>query len=721
LITGFYSVTQLLLVGKRKLFMKKKLVHSFILSFVFIISSLENSSAQNVGIGINIPDGSAILDITNTTKGLLIPRMKTPSILSITNPAKGLLVYDSLTNLFMVNTGTRTLPNWQSIGSGTAGNDWRINGNSGINPTNQFIGTTDNQPLRFRINNIQAGELNPVNGNIFWGLRAGQANTVGFSNIAIGTDALKVNTIRVNLVAIGDSALFHNKPDDPLSSQSTLNTAIGSKSLFSNTTGFANTAIGYQSLFANSNGTSNTAIGRESLFTNNTGSNNTAIGDQSLHSNTSGSFNTTVGRQSLFFNSTGSNNTAVGEESLISNTTGNDNTAVGSSSLSSSSVSDQNTAIGSESLSLNSTGSFNTATGYRSLHSNTTGNFNTAIGTHSLFSNKNGGLNTAIGYQALFSNIAGTDNTATGFKALFFNTSGDENTAIGDFALFSNTTGNINTAIGHSALEQNTTGTSNVAIGDNALSSLSGINGQTNTAIGNSAMVNTLGSSGNTAVGWAAGSNFNMGDKNIFIGAASDGNQNNLTNCVALGEATTCTASNQVRFGNSSTTSIGGIVGFSDLSDGRYKKNIQEKVVGIDFIMKLRPVMYQLDIAGINNQLNRKVTEDIGENAKTVFSGFIAQEVEQAAKDVNYDFGGIDKPKNEKDMYGLRYAEFVVPLVKAMQEQQLIIDSLRMQVEAVKAEIPMEIGKQQKLIIDLKNQNEDLQKRMAALEKKVSL
>ncbi|HLG33916.1 MAG TPA: hypothetical protein VI757_03475 [Bacteroidia bacterium] len=42
-------------------------------------------------------------------------------------------------------------------------------------------------------------------------------------------------------------------------------------------------------------------------------------------------------------------------------------------------------------------------------------------------------------------------------------------------------------------------------------------------------------------------------------------------------------------------------------------------------------------------------------------------EVEQAAKQVGYDFSGVDAPKSDKDLYGLRYAEFVVPLVKAVQ------------------------------------------------------
>ncbi|MEM9849058.1 MAG: hypothetical protein AAF847_14325 [Bacteroidota bacterium] len=50
------------------------------------------------------------------------------------------------------------------------------------------------------------------------------------------------------------------------------------------------------------------------------------------------------------------------------------------------------------------------------------------------------------------------------------------------------------------------------------------------------------------------------------------------------------------------------------------------------------------------------------------YSGFIAQEVEATAKQLDYDFSGVDVPQDEGDIYGLRYAEFVVPLVKAVQE-----------------------------------------------------
>ena len=53
---------------------------------------------------------------------------------------------------------------------------------------------------------------------------------------------------------------------------------------------------------------------------------------------------------------------------------------------------------------------------------------------------------------------------------------------------------------------------------------------------------------------------------------------------------------------------------------------------------------------------------------KILYTGFVAQDVERAAKELGYDFSGVDAAKNDKDLYSLRYAEFVVPLVKAVQE-----------------------------------------------------
>lgn len=74
--------------------------------------------------------------------------------------------------------------------------------------------------------------------------------------------------------------------------------------------------------------------------------------------------------------------------------------------------------------------------------------------------------------------------------------------------------------------------------------------------------------------------------------------------------------------------------------------------------------------------------------AEILETGFIAQEVEATALEIGYKFSGVDAPQNEKDLYGLRYAEFVVPLVKAVQEQQVMIEELRKEIEEMKKREP---------------------------------
>lgn len=627
------------------------------------------SYSQSVGIGTSTPNPSAQVDITSSTKGLLIPRMSTTAINAIPSPAKGLMVYDSVKNQVVINTGSSVAPAWQVTAAAVS---WGVGGNNGINPSNQFIGNVDNQPLRFRINNILSGELHPVTGNVYWGLLAGSSNTTGASNIAIGNGALRSNTIVSNLVAIGDSALFHEQGNPLFTPDGTFNTAVGSKAMFSNTSGAKNTAIGYNSLFTNVSGSFNTAVGNQSLFANTSGVNNTAIGFHALFSNTGGAGNTAIGNISLVNNTSGNNNIAIGDNTMTGNTTGQENTGVGQSALTLNTTGSFNTAVGRNALVLNSDGHDNTGLGWEALFSNTNGIENTAIGSQALFSNTGAGAsdNTAIGFKALFANT-GIFNTATGSQSLMFNTSGVFNTANGVSALQNNTTGSSNTALGSSALSANTTGSLNTAIGINALS------------------IATNAGTNNTAVGASAGGSISVGSANTFIGAqaTSIGAVNNST---AIGALSTVNRDNMVMIGSTSTTSINGFVNFSVISDGRFKKNITEDVKGIDFIMKLRPVTYQLDVSRLSSLLNESRGKEmdpiarkaISDKEQTTVTGFIAQEVEQAAKATGYNFSGVDKPKNENDLYAIRYSEFVVPLVKGMQEQQKQIEELKKQNEA---------------------------------------
>ena len=90
-----------------------------------------------------------------------------------------------------------------------------------------------------------------------------------------------------------------------------------------------NTAVGSQTLGSNTSGTNNTGVGYLALFGNGTGTNNVAVGDASLFQNTIGNFNTACGSGALATTSTGSKNTAIGYYAGLAITTGSNNVVVG--------------------------------------------------------------------------------------------------------------------------------------------------------------------------------------------------------------------------------------------------------------------------------------------------------------------------------------------------------------------------------------------------------
>jgi len=93
-----------------------------------------------------------------------------------------------------------------------------------------------------------------------------------------------------------------------------------------------NTAVGYRSLYSNTAGTYNTAIGDYALDYNTTGVQNTAIGSFSLYPNDTGSYNTAIGHSSLYNNQYGSNNVALGTYAgYYANATSTGNVFIGKS------------------------------------------------------------------------------------------------------------------------------------------------------------------------------------------------------------------------------------------------------------------------------------------------------------------------------------------------------------------------------------------------------
>jgi hypothetical protein len=373
-----------------------------------------------------------------------------------------------------------------------------------------------------------------------------------------------------------------------------------------------------------------------------------------------------------------------------------------------------NTASGYQALHANYVGGANTANGFQALYANISGVGNTASGYQSMYNNS-GSYSTAYGYQALYFN-SGVYNSANGYQALYSNNTGRNNIANGSYALYNNSTGSDNTSTGVSSMDENTTGIFNVADGGSALFNNS--TGSYNTASGYSAIYNNTSGNYNTAVGyWALNQNYDAsyntavgmyagtsthGWNNTFIGSETDVAASDIYNGTALGNSVMITASNQVRIGNNFVTSIGGFANWTNISDGRVKKNIKENVPGLAFINKLKPVTYNLDMDAVDKIVQRPAIKDKdgksfalktsqaeinARNAKQqiVYTGFVAQDVEKAAKEVNYDFSGVDAAKNDKDLYGLRYSEFVVPLVKAVQELAKQNDELKSRIEKLEA------------------------------------
>jgi len=131
--------------------------------------------AQNVGIGTNTPNSSAILDISSTNKGLLAPRMTTAQRSAIASPVKGLIVYDSDLNALYHYNGSA----WSAVG-----------GSSFMLP---FEGSVNLPTTGFKVTNSGAGNAIEGTSNTGAGLygtssvqASGLAAVVGYNTHATG-------------------------------------------------------------------------------------------------------------------------------------------------------------------------------------------------------------------------------------------------------------------------------------------------------------------------------------------------------------------------------------------------------------------------------------------------------------------------------------------------------------------------------------------------------
>ncbi len=493
--------------------------------------------------------------------------------------------------------------------------------------------------------------------NTFIGSLAGYNTTAFSANVGLGHKALftlsggAASDSTCN-VAVGDYALYTNNPSTSNPATNGIkNSALGYKAFFSNTTGKYGTAVGYQALTSNVAADNNTAVGYQALGSASSAGDAdiTAVGYQSL-ANTSGTSKgglTAIGSGSGFSNTTGANNTFSGYQSGYSNTTGAENTF----------------------------------SGYQSGYTNTA-SYNTFYGSLSGASNTSGANNAFLGFSSGNTNTTGHDNVFTGYQAGYLNTTGYVNTFVGSKSGYSNVSSRGNTYIGTQA-GYSSTASYNTFTGSGC--GYSNTSGASNTFLGESAGYYNTTASYNTFLGKIAGNTNTTGSNNTCVGYGADVNASNLTNATAIGNGAITTATNMMYLGNANAL-LYCAQGVWSGSDRRFKINITENVKGLEFIKKLRPVTYQMNTQALDNFIIQNMPDsiktmhqagmDFAPSTAIVHSGFIAQEVDSVAQLCNFISDIVHRPDNNSTHYALNYAEFVVPLVKAVQELSNKVDSL---------------------------------------------
>ena len=250
-----------------------------------------------VGVGTNAPAVKfEVSDTINSGNSFRVRNLSS----DVSAYAEFSIMNDGTSNFQLQNFGTAYTGTWSGIPLASLGRFRTSSASSGL-----VITTGGGDPLIFGTTDIERMRIDPS----------------GY--VGIGT------TTPNNLLQVNDLISFNNTD---------VKTQIGYQA-GKYDLGQYNTWIGYQS------GSANNATGKD-----NTADNNTAIGYRSLYSNTTGYYNTANGSLALTLNTTGFANTATGWSTLGANLTGTYNTATGYNSMVTNDSGSLNAAYGGASL-----------------------------------------------------------------------------------------------------------------------------------------------------------------------------------------------------------------------------------------------------------------------------------------------------------------------------------------------------------------------------------
>ncbi|MEO6833710.1 MAG: hypothetical protein ABI378_13865, partial [Chitinophagaceae bacterium] len=169
-------------------------------------------------------DPSSILELENPNKALYMTRVSLTSTSDVTTvpaPKAGMMVYNTNTTITATNpvylsSGVGVYyfdgTGWVYAGTNLAGNNfWNINGNNNVADGVNFLGTTNNVALNFRVFNQKAGRID-LSGNAIYGYQAGSTMATGgtLDNTLIGSSAGAATTTGIKNTGVGSQALQNN-------------------------------------------------------------------------------------------------------------------------------------------------------------------------------------------------------------------------------------------------------------------------------------------------------------------------------------------------------------------------------------------------------------------------------------------------------------------------------------------------------------------------------
>jgi len=371
--------------------------------------------------------------------------------------------------------------------------------NTGVGEQSLVAATTAS--LCTNIGRLSGRHITTGSKNTSLGYESGILTTTGVNCTSLGFQAMPSSASASNEVTLGDNnvskfrvpGINFNIKDSTATEDYVLTVDANGEAGWEAAGGGGATDInGLSDAITNSYGAT-IGLGTNALLSDDGSSgNNTAVGSSSLQSNTSGEYNTAIGSGSGTSNSTGTHNTFLGANSgQIGTLTGSFNTAIGSTSLRQiqGSASDnigsgywsgyslttgrRNIILGREAMYSSTTAQHNVVIGYHAGRSVTTGSGNVMIGMTAGNLHTTGEDNVFIGRRAGHgAYVASTGNVAIGAEALNAQSGGYGNVCVGRETGKAITSGNSNTFIGNLVNNsQTTTGSNNITIGANGTAS----------------------------------------------------------------------------------------------------------------------------------------------------------------------------------------------------------------------------------------------------------